>query len=412
MTQEFKKNLKTQSNVHVLPLRSRKTTVKKSATRTPDPISDDFADLAINLEKRIAKMESTLKESMQLLEHDIEKAIRVNRMTKDEKGIRAELETLATQLESRVRKTLSSLQDRETNPHDADRLDSIKRLSTHLIKILSFDFYKSVLDRLGTADYSEEVDPFGMDRRLVQKIKPIFDFMYYRYWRISTTGIENIPNEGRALIVANHSGTVPYDGAMIKMAIMNEHPVRKDSRFLVENFVYHMPMLGTFMYRIGAVRACPENAELLLNAEHLVIVFPEGVKGIGKYYKQRYRLQRFGRGGFIKLCMKTKSPLIPVGVVGAEEIHPIMFKSNIIAKTIGLPYIPITPTFPLLGPLGCIPLPTKWSIHFGKPISFSEHPEEAMEDELLIHKLSEKVRNEIQDIIIKQLRHRRSVWTG
>ena len=199
---------------------------------------------------------------------------------------------------------------------------------------------------------------------------------------------------------------------MIKAAIMNEHPKRKDARFLVENFVYHMPFMGNLMYRIGGVRACPENAELLLNSEHLVVVFPEGVKGIGKFFNQRYKLQRFGRGGFIKLCMKTKSPLIPVGVTGAEEIHPIIFKSNILAKTIGLPYIPITPTFPFLGLLGCIPFPTKWAMHFGKPISFERHGIKAIDDELLIHKLSEQVRSEIQNIIIDLLKKRRSVFMG
>ena len=251
-----------------------------------------------------------------------------------------------------------------------------------------------------------------MDPALVAKIRPIFDFFYYKYWRVTTTGLENIPADGRALLVANHSGTVPYDGAMIRAAILNEHPQRRDARYLVENFVYHMPILGTFMYRIGAVRACPENAELLLSAGHLVIVFPEGVKGIGKYYRHRYKLQRFGRGGFIKLCMKTKSPLIPVGIVGAEEIHPIIAKSNILAKTIGIPYIPITPTFPFMGLLGLIPLPSKWSIHFGKPVSFEDHGPKAVENELLIHHLSEKVRGDIQEIIFELLRKRRSVWTG
>jgi 1-acyl-sn-glycerol-3-phosphate acyltransferase len=199
---------------------------------------------------------------------------------------------------------------------------------------------------------------------------------------------------------------------MLKAAIMNEHPTRKDARFLVEDFVFHMPILGSFMYRIGGVRACPENAQRLLEQDHLVIVFPEGVKGIGKYYNQRYKLQRFGRGGFIKLCINTKSPLVPVGIVGAEEIHPIVYKSNVLAKTIGVPYLPLTPTFPLLGLLGMIPLPSKWSIHFGEPILFDDYAPSVLDDELTIHHLSERVRSEIQKIILEQLRKRRSVWFG
>src|SRR3989338_1143528 len=372
-----------------------------------------FKDLAGRIEIRLDKLERELMESIQMLESDIQKAVK-SKKHGDETLVKQDLHQLNHILESRLQKTLKLL-SREAasgSREQSETIEGIRKASSHLIKLLSFDFYKTVLDRLGNAEYTEEVDPFGMDKRLLEKIKPILDFLYYKYWRVTTTGIENIPNEARALIEANHSGPEPYDGAMIKAAIMNEHPKRKDARFLVENFVYHMPFMGNLMYRIGGGRACPENAELLLNSEHLVVVFPEGVKGIGKFFNQRYKLQRFGRGGFIKLCMKTKSPLIPVGVTGAEEIHPIIFKSNILAKTIGLPYIPITPTFPFLGLLGCIPFPTKWAMHFGKPISFERHGIKAIDDELLIHKLSEQVRSEIQNIIIDLLKKRRSVFMG
>ncbi|MBI4411395.1 MAG: acyltransferase family protein [Deltaproteobacteria bacterium] len=394
-------NKKETPNLHVLPLKSKKDD------------QDDFSRLAARLEKKIGRIETELRDSISHLNKDIRDLLHTKNIAFDEKNIQTDLNALYQQLEGRMQKTLDELSRREAHQRkEKDAVKVIKDKTSQLIKLLSLDFYKTVLGRLGSAEYEEEVDPFGMDRRLVEKIKPLFDFLYHKYWRISVTGINNIPDEGKALIVANHSGTVPYDGAMIKTSILNEHPRRKDARFLVEDFVYHMPILGTFMYRIGGVRACPENAELLLNAGHLVIVFPEGVKGIGKLYRERYKLQRFGRGGFIKLCMKTNAPLIPVGVVGAEEIHPIMMKSNILAKTIGVPYIPITPTFPLLGLLGCIPLPSKWSIHFGEPIRFDSYGPKAMDDELLIHKLSEKVRMNIQEIIFDLLRKRRSVWVG
>ncbi|MBI2068086.1 MAG: acyltransferase family protein [Deltaproteobacteria bacterium] len=258
-----------------------------------------------------------------------------------------------------------------------------------------------------------EVDEFGMDPSFGRRVKPLFDLLYYDYWRVRVQGIQNVPADGRALIVANHSGTLPYDGAMIRLAVENDHPSRRDVRFLVEDFVYHFPFLGTFMYRIGGVRACPENAERLLKKGHLVVVFPEGVKGIGKHYKNRYRLQRFGRGGFVKLALTTGSPIIPVSVIGAEEIHPILYKSTVLAKPLGIPYLPVTPTLPLLGPLGLIPFPSKWTISFGKPIELhKQYPSEAAEDQLLVNRLSEEVRGTIQEMVMDGLKQRRSPWFG
>lgn len=261
-------------------------------------------------------------------------------------------------------------------------------------------------------ELAEEFDDFGRDEAFEKKLKPFFDFLYYHYWRIKTVGLENIPKRGRGLLVANHSGTLPWDGAMIRLAVTNDHPKKRDVRFLVEDFVYYLPFLGTYMYRIGGVRASPENAERLLNSDHLVAVFPEGVKGIGKYYSERYQLQRFGRGGFIKLALKTGSPIIPIAVVGAEEIHPLLYKSSVLAKPLGIPYLPITPTLPLLGPLGFIPLPTQWTIYFGKPIDLSPYGKKALHDELLIHQLSEKVRQTIQEMLSTGVKKRRSVWRG
>lgn len=392
--------------VTIAPILGFKTT----RPRPNEP--SNFDDLARKLEARISHIEAELKDSLDILDSDVQKLIKKHKKRRISGEIKDDINGLAYILETRVKTSIDNLLKTRQKGLDEGELKSIKKLSAHLLRILSFDFYKNVLGKLKQTDGETEVDEFGMDPYLTQKIKPLFDFLYYKYWRITTTGIGNIPSDGRALIVANHSGTLPYDGSMLKTAIMNEHSTRKDARFLVEDFVYHMPILGSFMYRIGGVRACPENAERLLNTGHLVIVFPEGVKGIGKYYSERYKLQRFGRGGFIKLCIATQSPLIPVGIVGAEEIHPIIVKSNILAKTIGVPYLPITPTFPLLGLLGCIPLPSKWAIHFGKPIHFNQYNKSVLNDEITIHKLSEKVRGEIQQILIDLLKKRHSVWMG
>lgn len=288
----------------------------------------------------------------------------------------------------------------------------VSKLMVELVESLSFDFYHDVLERLTKVDREDEYDEFGFDPVLLKKLQPIFNFLYEKYWRVRVTGIENIPAEGPVILVANHSGTLPYDGAMIKTAVLNEHSSRRDVRFLVEDFVYYFPFLGTLMYRIGGVRASPENAERLLNRGHVVVVFPEGVKGIGKRFKDRYRLQRFGRGGFVKLAISTGATIVPVSVVGAEEIHPILYKSTILAKPLGVPYVPVTPTLPLLGPLGLIPLPSKWTIQFGEPISLNGKGAKEAEEPLYVHQMSEIVRQTIQKMVDANLKTRRSVWWG
>ena len=257
---------------------------------------------------------------------------------------------------------------------------------------------------------SDEVDDYGLDRQFEMAIKPFFDFLYYKYFRVEVSGIQNIPYGGRTLLVANHSGVIPMDAAMMKVAIFNEHPSKRDLRFLVDDFVFHFPFMGTIMNRIGGVRACPENAERLLNHDEIVSVFPEGIKGISKLFKDRYQLERFGRGGVIRLAMKTKSPITPVAVIGAEEIYPLIFKSHILARPLGLPFIPFTPLFPFLGPLGVIPLPTKWKIHFGDPIQFNQYTSNDLNDDILINRETENLRQCIQAMIKQGIEERQSVF--
>jgi 1-acyl-sn-glycerol-3-phosphate acyltransferase len=224
--------------------------------------------------------------------------------------------------------------------------------------------------------------------------------------------MDNVPDAGAAVVVANHSGTVPLDGAMLRTAIHLDHPSRRDLRWLAEDFVFYLPFAGVVLNRIGAVRACPENAERLLEQNSLVAVFPEGVHGIKKLFSERYRLQRFGRGGYIRLCLRTKVPLIPCAIVGAEETNPLLYRLDWPSALVKLPYVPITPTFPLLGPLGLLPVPTRWKIRFGEPISFDRYGPEAADDHVLVSSLSERVRTGIQDLIDGGLRNRKSIWFG
>lgn len=266
---------------------------------------------------------------------------------------------------------------------------------------------------LAMRDRSDVVDEFGRDPLYAARVDPLLDFLYTKYFRVTVTGMEHVPAHGRALIVANHSGTLPYDGAMLMYAIRKEGPQGRELRPLVEDFVFHFPYLGTFINRIGGVRACQENAERLLEQGQLVAVFPEGIKGIGKLYKERYRLQRFGRGGFIKLALRTGAPIIPTAIIGAEEIHPMVGRITWLAKSIGIPYLPITPTFPLLGPLGMVPLPTKWTIRFGAPLDYAErYGASAAEDRILVNKLSDTVRSTIQEMVDELLAQRKSILFG
>ncbi len=267
--------------------------------------------------------------------------------------------------------------------------------------------------RFAMRDRSDIVDEFGRDPIYSARVQPVLDFLYSKYFRVQCEGLERVPNHGRALIVANHSGTLPYDGAIVMHALRKEHPAQREVRPLVEDFVFHFPYLGTLINRIGGVRACQENATRLLEDDQLVAVFPEGVKGIGKLYKNRYRLQRFGRGGFIKLALRTGSPIVPVAIVGAEEIHPMLTKVTWFAKSIGIPYVPITPTFPWLGPLGLLPLPSKWFVVFGDVIDLpAEYGPEDADDRILVNKLAEGVRARIQEMIDGILDRRDSVLLG
>jgi 1-acyl-sn-glycerol-3-phosphate acyltransferase len=272
------------------------------------------------------------------------------------------------------------------------------------------------LARLQRAAYfawhSEETDDFGADRRFAETLEPLLEFLYAVWWRVETSGIEHVPAEGRGLIVANHSGVLPYDGIMVQMAVRHEHPAKRVCRMLALDMFALLPVLAPALSKSGAVRANPANAERLLRRDDLVGVFPEGVKGVGKRFKNRYKLARFGRGGFIRIALRTGSPIIPCAVVGAEEIHPVVAKADWVGRPFGLPYFPITPTFPLLGPLGVIPLPTKWSIDFGDPVDLSEYGPEGASDPILVNRLSQQVRDTVQGMIDGRVARRRSVWFG
>lgn len=261
---------------------------------------------------------------------------------------------------------------------------------------------------------SDQVDDFGLDAAYEESVRPIFEKLCTDYFRTQVDGMHYVPGHGRAILVGNHSGALPWDGIMLRTALRLHHSSRRDLRWLVEDHVFHAPFLGTFVNRIGAVRACQENAERLLERESLVAVFPEGIKGIAKSYADRYKLQRFGRGGYVRLALRTGTPVIPVAIVGAEEANPLLYKVSAFAKTVGLPFIPVTPTFPWLGPLGIAPLPSRWRIAFGPPIrEIARHDAEAANDDVLVHELNECVRASVRSLLDDALRRRgENVYVG
>ncbi len=274
----------------------------------------------------------------------------------------------------------------------------------------SIQYQADFVKRRFTGDF--ETDEWGLDWEFVEVMRPFFEFMYYKYWRIETSGFENIPDTGRALLVSNHSGQLPWDGAMVSTALYSEHPAQRLSRNLYATWFPTLPFISTVLERGGQVMATVENGTRLLEQDELVAVFPEGYKGVSKLFKNRYRLARFGRGGFVKMALNTQAPMIPMSVVGAEETYISIYKSTSIAKLIGFPFFPLSLRFPWTGLLGLIPFPTKWYIDFGEPIPTDEYGPDAAQNMVLVSQLSDQVRNIVQGMINTRLAQRRSVFRG
>jgi 1-acyl-sn-glycerol-3-phosphate acyltransferase len=256
-------------------------------------------------------------------------------------------------------------------------------------------------------DYEE--DEWGYDPSFAAAAEPLLSFLYDRWWRITATGTEHVPRDGRALLVANHAGVLPWDAAMMATALRRAG-VARDPRFLVLDWAFGLPWVSVAIRRNGGVPASPYNALRLLQQDHLVMVFPEGAKGVGKPWSERYRLQRFGRGGFVELALRTGAPIIPCAIVGSEEIYPKLGEIPGVAKLLGAPYMPITPTFPLLGPFGAIPLPSRWRIAFGAPMDLTSLGAEAADNRATVLEVAEDVRARIQSMVYDNLIERQGAF--
>jgi len=265
------------------------------------------------------------------------------------------------------------------------------------------------LRRRITGDY--EVDELGFDADLTEHVvAPLLRPVYRGYFRVETRGLENVPDTGGALVVANHSGTLPVDALMTAMALLDHHPAHRYLRMLAADLVFSVPFLAPIARKTGNTLACQPDAERLLGKGELVGVWPEGFKGVGKPFSERYKLQRFGRGGFVSAALRTGVPIIPCTIVGAEEIYPMLGNAKTVARLLGLPYFPLTPTFPWLGALGLVPLPSKWLIEFGEPVDTAALTPAAAEDPMLVFELTDRIRETIQHTLYGLLMQRRSVF--
>ncbi|MFH1434751.1 MAG: lysophospholipid acyltransferase family protein [Pseudomonadota bacterium] len=271
-----------------------------------------------------------------------------------------------------------------------------KQALATLLKLIRPSFYLKKFAPLLLACKGIETDEFGMDETFEENIKPLLKLLYDKYWRISATGLDNVPPEGGCIVVANHAPVLSLDGMMLRYSIVSR--VRPDARWLTENELFYIPYVGTLAQRVGAVRASQENATTLLDKGGLIITFPEGIQGISKTFRERYTLKRFGRGGYIRLAIRHCVPIIPAAIVGPQDSFPILWKMTAGARQLSLPFIPVTPTFPLLGPLGLIPLPLKWKIIFGSPVTF-DYPKNAKPDQATINKLNNTIRDSIAQMI-------------
>jgi 1-acyl-sn-glycerol-3-phosphate acyltransferase len=261
-----------------------------------------------------------------------------------------------------------------------------------------------------TGDYA--IDEFGFDEDLTNTLlMPLLRPLHRHYWRVSSYGAHHLPSEGGALVVANHAGTLPADALITRLDILEQ--TGRHARELAADLVFRTPLVGEFARKTGATLASNDDANRLLERGEMVAVWPEGFKGIGKRYKDRYKLQRFGRGGFVATALRAQVPIVPTAIVGSEEIYPMVYDLKLLARLLGFPYFPVVAqmfALPVLGPLALLPLPSKWIIEYGEPIDTTAYGPETADDPMAVFDLTDQVRDTIQDMLHRNLLGRRSIF--
>ncbi len=255
----------------------------------------------------------------------------------------------------------------------------------------------------------ERLDRHGMDPRLVERTEPIVELLYASWWRTAVRSVDHVPATGPAIVVANHAGLVPWDALVLRHALRREHPARRELRPLLDDRECDLPLVGRIAIRLGAVRSSPEAADRILADGGLLGVFPEGSAGARKPWGDRYRIQRFGRGGFVRVALRARAPIIPCAIVGSEEASPGISRAGWLADRLGIPLLSARP-FLRVGPAAIVPLPSRWSLRFGAPVDVSRHAPGDAEDPAVVNALTEQVRESLQTMLDEDVSARASVF--
>lgn len=264
-----------------------------------------------------------------------------------------------------------------------------------------------LVDRIDTIQRGlggRTTDEFGFDPQQIKMVAPLVQFFYEQYFRVQTFGLEDMPS-GRVLFIGNHSGQIPIDAMMVGTALLLEGDPPRVARSMIERWVPSLPFVSVLFSRVGQVLGTPENCRALLRQEEAVLVFPEGTRGINKTWEHRYQLQEFGHG-FMRLALETNTPIVPVGVVGAEEQYPTLWNAKPLAKLLGLPAVPVAPTMLVPG-IGALPLPVKYRIYFGRPMTFTGDPDD---DDTQVEGQVNEVKRAIDALLQRGLAEREHIF--
>lgn len=386
-------NSKTTPNAAARSLAGSSPARKKPASRAPSGSAD------ANPEASVGNSISSKPESPKQ-KPTVKKTAAKKKVAK-----KAATKKAAADSSSNVRPISSARKQQESasgeNPPEISIGDAVSAMVDRTEEILSDDIQSRLAEILAMIRHrlagEFEVDEFGLDKEFVRALVSTTGPIIEKWFRLQVRGVENIPKDGGALLVSNHSGTIPID-SLVTGYVINQYADRF-ARPLAADLMFSLPFFGQLSRKMGATLACTEDAERLLSNGEIAAVWPEGFKGVGKPYSQRYKLQRFGRGGFVASAVRAQVPIIPVSIVGAEEIYPLVGNVPGLARILGLPYLPITPLFPWLGPLGMVPLPSKWIIEFGEPIRTDAYEPSAADDPMLLFELTDQVRESIQQTL-------------
>jgi 1-acyl-sn-glycerol-3-phosphate acyltransferase len=256
---------------------------------------------------------------------------------------------------------------------------------------------------------SGDLDGFGMERELVERAMPLFEFLYSTWWRVEVRELEVVPSEGPVMLVANHGGTLPWDALVLRLALLRDHAAHRELRPLLDQAALAMPLIGALAVRLGAVPATPENAGRLLADGLAVAAFPEGSANALRPWPQRYRVERFGRGGFAKLALRASAPIVPCAIVGSEETSAPFARSGWLSARLGMPFLLSAPALPI-GALNAFPLPSRWTVRFGHAIDTRAHGPSGADDPALVQDLTERTRTKLQEMLDGDVAARRSVY--